>query len=326
MRVVIVAGSILPALHYGGTERVLWWLGRKLSQLGHEVTFLSAPGSRSDFANVQVFDPKRPLSGQLPPCDVVHLNGAWSEAPSQAHVLTLHGNMNVGDRLLPNTVFVSGDHARRHGGEVFVHHGLDVDAHPPPRLDAKKDHLIFLGKAAWRVKNVRGAIRITKRARRKLVVAGGYRFNRNMGLRITLDRHVSFMGMVDDERKRRLLSESRALINPVLWDEPFGLAMIEALYHGNPVIGTPFGSLPELVQPDVGFLSESESELTDAVRNLEVFHPSRCHEYVCDAFNSTRMTQDYVRLYERVVAGESLHASPLVTPSKPSVRRYGLSE
>jgi len=318
MRVVLVCDAVIPALRYGGTERVVWWLGRKLAELGHEVTFLSAPGSSSDFASVLTLDPKRALDDQLPSCDVVHLNGAWTHPPSQPYVCTLHGNAAPRKNLLANTVFVSEDHARRHAGRVFVHHGLDIDAHATPRLDAKGRHLIFLGKAAWRAKNVSGAIRIAKRAGRRLVVAGGYRFNRNMGLRITLDRHVTFRGMVDDAQKRSLLTESRALLNPVVWNEPFGLAMIEAMYHGNPVIGTPFGSLPEIVLPDVGFLSSSEAELADALDSVEEFDPQGCHDYVCDTFNSTRMTRDYLRLYERVIAGERLHEAALVTPDPQS--------
>jgi len=324
MRVVLVCDAIIPAPRYGGTERVLWWLGKKLTEMGHAVTYLSAPGSSSEFATVLEFDPQRLLDDQLPSCDVVHLNGAWAEPPSRPHVCTLHGNSTPGTNLIPNTVFVSDNHARRHGGRVFVHHGLDIDAHAEPRLDAKGHHLVFLGKAAWRVKNVRGAIRIAKRAGRRLVVAGGYRFNRNMGLRITLDRHVTFHGMVDDAQKRSLLATSRTLLNPVLWDEPFGLAMIEAMYYGNPVIGTPLGSLPEIVLPDVGFLSSSEVELVDALKDVEAFDPQRCHDYVCDAFNSTRMTRDYLRLYERVIAGEPLHEAAIVAPGSHSSKRYKL--
>ena len=61
-----------------------------------------------------------------------------------------------------------------------------------------------------------------------------------------------------------------ALLFPVKWHEPFGLALIESLYFGNPVFGTPFG--------------------------FERFDRRRCHEYACDRFSSTVMAKNYVDL------------------------------
>ncbi|MGA8890358.1 MAG: hypothetical protein WB493_02230, partial [Anaeromyxobacteraceae bacterium] len=60
MRIVLVSrGVTLPAVRYGGTERVMWWLGKELARRGHEVTFLVKGGS-SPFARVVPFDPRRP--------------------------------------------------------------------------------------------------------------------------------------------------------------------------------------------------------------------------------------------------------------------------
>ena len=56
------------------------------------------------------------------------------------------------------------------------------------------------------------------------------------------------------------------MIFPVRWHEPFGLAIVESLYFGCPVFGTPYGSLPEIVAPDVGVLSARASDLAEAVR------------------------------------------------------------
>jgi len=313
LRIVLTSGSRLPADKYGGTQRFIQWLGKKLVELGHDVTVLAPPGSWADFAHVLPYDPDEPLDPQLPDgCDLVHLHHAVDPLPDRPYLVTLHGNARPGTRLPPNTVFLTADHAERHGGRVFVYHGMDLDALGEPNFDGPKQHLIFLAKAAWRIKNVRGAIEISKRAHRKLAVAGGYRFNLNMGVHITLDRHVRFYGMVDDRQKEVLLNRSLALLFPVLWHEPFGLALIESLYFGNPVFGTPFGSLPEIVQPDVGVLSRSKSELVEALRHLEQFDRLRCHEYACDRFSSTRMAQDYLALYDKVLGGKSLHDSPPV--------------
>lgn len=52
MNITLVCGSLLPALRYGGTERVVWALGKELHRMGHRITFLAAPGSRHDACEV----------------------------------------------------------------------------------------------------------------------------------------------------------------------------------------------------------------------------------------------------------------------------------
>jgi len=39
MNITIVKDTILPVKHYGGTERVIWALGKELSAMGHQVHF-----------------------------------------------------------------------------------------------------------------------------------------------------------------------------------------------------------------------------------------------------------------------------------------------
>ncbi|NQY28269.1 MAG: hypothetical protein HRT69_02240 [Flavobacteriaceae bacterium] len=50
---------------------------------------------------------------------------------------------------------------------------------------------------------------------------------------------------------------------PVLWNKPFGLAIIESLYTGYPVFGPNYGSLPELIPENVGYTSNSMSEIAN---------------------------------------------------------------
>jgi hypothetical protein len=57
----------------------------------------------------------------------------------------------------------------------------------------QRDYSHFLGKAAWRVKNVQGAIDVIKRTRtEKLIVMGGSRLNFKMGFRLTLSSGIRF--------------------------------------------------------------------------------------------------------------------------------------
>lgn len=141
----------------------------------------------------------------------------------------------------------------------------------------------------------------------RLLVLGGTRLNFKMGFRLTLSPKVRFKGMVGGEEKIRYLHGSRGLIFPVRWHEPFGLAITESLYCGAPVFGTPYGSLPELVTPDVGFLTSSKEEMIRHIRDDYRYSPLRCHEYARDLFNSRVMAEGYISKYEKVMNGEWLN-------------------
>ena len=113
--------------------------------------------------------------------------------------------------------------------------------------------------------------------------------------------------MIGGERKLELLNYSRALIFPVLWHEPFGLAIIESLYFGCPVLGTKYGSLPELISDETGFLSNNQQELTEGFKNIDTYNRKICHEYAADIFNSQIMAKNYLLLYERILNGEKIN-------------------
>jgi len=302
MRIVLQCDGTLPALKYGGTERVVWGLARALTDLGHSVTLLAPAGSTSSFCQVQIYRPDRPIAQQVPDgTDLVHVQNAALPVETYPSISTLHGNAAPDAPRHPNTVYVSQDHARRHNGDCYVYNGLYWAEYAKPNLALPRSHVHFLGRAAWRIKSVRGAIRISRRAGHKLVVMGGTRLNITMGFRLTLARHVSFAGMVDDATKAKVMQASRGLLYPVLWNEPFGLAMIESLYYGAPVFGSARGSLPELIGPDVGTLSNNEADLVAALVDPDPKHPHTCHAYAAEQFCAARMAGDYLNVYEHVL-------------------------
>jgi glycosyltransferase involved in cell wall biosynthesis len=308
MNILIVNNSVIPALKYGGTERVIWWLGKELVRLGHDVTYLVAKDSYCPFAKVLNYDATIPLNQQIPKnIDVVHLNCGTNELPIKPYISTMHGNTNQQFKLNKNTVFVSKNHAERFGSNVYVHNGLDPEDYGKPSLSNKKNYIHFLGDAAWRVKNVKAAINIASKANIPLKVLGGVRFNINQGIRLTFDLNTSFYGMVGGFEKNKFLNESKGMIFPVRWHEPFGIAITESLYFGCPVFGTPYGSLTEIVKKEVGFLSVKTNELVDAIKNIDAYSPKVCNDYVTEYFTSKQMTLSYTRLYEKVLNGFTLN-------------------
>jgi hypothetical protein len=310
VHIVLVSKTSIPVYAYGGTERVIWDLGCALSQLGHHVTYLAAAGSTCPFAEVLHIDPMVDLRMQIPEgIDIVHFQFkpefSLDEDFTKPYVVTEHGNTSA-DNVLPlNSIFVSKNHAERHGSDQFVYNGLNWDAYGSVDFEARRQHHHFLGKASWRVKNVTGAIDVALAAGVELAVLGGTRLNLKRGFRFTWSSKIHFHGMVGGRDKSRLLNMSNGMIFPARWHEPFGLSVIESLYFGCPIFATPYGSLPELVCPEHGFLSASKAEMVSSIQH-QSFDMRACHQHAVKHFNAETMARGYLQKYEQVLAGERL--------------------
>ncbi len=307
MHITIVTGDKIPSIKYGGVQRVVWCLGKELHKRGHKVTFIAGKGSYCPFAEVVEINPDKDLKEQIPTnADIVHFNIPVPEGFTRPHLLTIHGN-GIPQNADKNLVFVSQNQANRFGSQSFVYNGLDWDEYGQVDLTLSRKRFHFLGKAAWKVKNLRGAIAVTKQIPGgELDVLGGHRLNLKMGFRFTWSPRIHFHGMVDDRLKKIIMQQSKGLIFPVTWHEPFGLAITESLYMGAPVFGTPYGSLPELVTPEVGFLTNHEQQMAEHIES-HTYSPKTCHEYARDLFNSSVMTDAYLKKYEAILNGESLN-------------------
>jgi glycosyltransferase involved in cell wall biosynthesis len=299
----------------------MWWLARELSGRGHEITFLAPKGSSCDFARVLEYNPEQDINKQIPEdIDLVHIHTRLDQKVTcKPFVTTIGGNGNLNEGYDQNSIFLTRNHAERHGAEAFVYNGLDTNDYGPVDFTKHRKHLHFLAKAAWQLKNVKGAIKLAAMSRHKLEVVGGSRLNIKMGFRLTLSMNVHFNGMQGGEKKLKVLRESKGLIFPVLWHEPFGIAIIESMYYGCPVFATPWGSLPEIVKPEMGHLSDSYSELAAHMKDLSIYKPKDIHEYTCDTFNARRMTDRYMYYYEQVLNGKPLNTKvPKCTFKEPT--------
>lgn len=93
MNITIVLGDKIPSIKYGGTQRVMWYLGKELNKRGHKVTFIAGKGSSCPFAKVIELDPSVNLNTQIPTdADIVHFNIPVPEGITKPHLLTIHGN------------------------------------------------------------------------------------------------------------------------------------------------------------------------------------------------------------------------------------------
>lgn len=311
MKIALVHNAVLPVHKYGGTERVIWDLAKELHRKGHEITFIVKRDSQISFGRKIAIESIKDINHGLPKdIDVVHFHSEIEGMKNlhKPYVFTMHGNVSKGVELDINTIFVSRNHAERYNSEAFVYNGLDWNEYQIPNLNNSRNCFHFLGKGAWRVKHLQGAIDLIKKTKsEKLKVLGGVRFNFNMGIRLTLTPRVHFFGMVDNITKSEIMNTSKGLIFPILWNEPFGLAIIESLYFGCPIFGTPYGSLKELVFDEVGFLSNKENDLLQAILQSHKYDRKICHQYAIENFNASIMAENYISFYKKVLDGESIN-------------------
>lgn len=296
MHVVVASHHRLPVEGYGGTQRVVVALVRGLAALGHRVTLIAQPGTKVREAAKVVEVPGRALSSSaadltphLPDnTDVVHAHFPLKRGPAGVPFCqTLHGNWKAGVALMPNTVFLSRDHAKRHGSTAFVYNGLDPADFLFRRVKEKWD--LFLGRL-HAAKGYHWAVDAAKRTGRRLIVAGGWR--------PSFTGAVKYVGEVDGKRKAVLLARARCLWMPAQWDEPFGLTTIEALFSGTPVLGTHRGALPEILTPAVGALADSLDEIIAAAEGIGSREPAACRAHAERHFTHRAMAEAYLRMYE----------------------------
>src|SRR6185437_4661796 len=113
---------------------------------------------------------------------------------------------------------------------------------------------------------------------------------------------IEYVGEIDLEERVRLLHGARALVNPLAWDEPFGLVMVEAMACGVPVIATPRASVPEIVVDGVtGWIAASVESMAAAVERCEQIDPRECRAVAELHYSPPRMVADYVEAFHGVM-------------------------
>ncbi len=298
MKILFQTSAILPVVKYGGTERVIYWLMKELSRKGHEVFLIGHPNSYVENIGVKLIPHPEGLTDwrKLIPkgIDIIHLSYRPVFELDCPLVITLHGNGQVGESFHPNTVFISKKHMEIHGGEFFVYNGIDLSEYPFQDRKRGWERFMFLAKARWKVKNLKDCVRAVRKNKKWLDVAGGTGFSFNS--------RIKYHGMVDDRKKGELFLHNDVLLWPVRWHEPFGIAMIEAMAMGLPVIGSTYGSLPEVISPEVGILCKNYSEFEKAVGLKEnLFNSEEIRSYVENKFSSSLMADNYLNIYEKVI-------------------------
>jgi glycosyltransferase involved in cell wall biosynthesis len=115
---------------------------------------------------------------------------------------------------------------------------------------------------------------------------------------------IEFLGEISDSDKGEFLGNATALLFPIDWPEPFGLAMIEAMANGTPVVAFRCGAVPEVVDDGVtGLVVDSVDAAVAAVPRALEFSRGRIRREFEKRFSAGRMARDYLAVYEGLCAG-----------------------
>ncbi len=113
---------------------------------------------------------------------------------------------------------------------------------------------------------------------------------------------VEYIGEIGDAQKSEFLGNALALMFTIDWPGPFGLAMIEALACGTPVIARPCGSVPEVIKPDVtGFVANEIDQLVAAVARIDSISRERCRLEFEERFTAQVMVDKYEAVYDHAL-------------------------
>lgn len=113
---------------------------------------------------------------------------------------------------------------------------------------------------------------------------------------------VTYSGGVGGKKKMKFISEAKALLFPITWSEPFGMAVIEALACGTPVIAMNKGAMPEIIEHGVnGFLANDEEEFEEYMSRVDEINPEDCRRSVEEKFSALTMAQSYIDRYQEVI-------------------------
>lgn len=328
-----------PPREAGEVELFVSELARELANLGHQPTVFATGDSTCAGARRCLFDAAVAPPDEL--ADLRHASAAWQQI-AREHFDVVH----VSDpsalpfsRFVPIPTVATIHHRRvdavahhyvsfpdvsfvavseRQAGlspdvpiRAVIHHGLDIDRYP---FGEGGPHVVFTGRATAD-RGVHLALEAARRVGVPLTLASDVGRNDRAMLEASVDAstrsRLHWQTNLGHYRRVELLRHAQALLFPIQREEPFGMAMIEAMLVGTPVIALARGSAPEVVEEGVtGFLVDNVDELTLRIRDVRMLDRRRCRERARERWNSARMARDYVEVYRDVVERWALDGAP----------------
>jgi glycosyltransferase involved in cell wall biosynthesis len=252
-------------------------------------------------------------------CDIIHdhsmIGPVYASALTDVPVVTtIHGPLNVElidiyRRIADRGPLIAISHAQLRADPGLsvagvIHHGVDVQDFPVG--EGKGDYCMYLGRMVAE-KGAHRAILAAREAGMPILLAGKMREPWETSyfeseIEPLLGDDAQYLGEVPYEDKLRMLSDAKATLFPIRWNEPFGLVMLESLACGTPVLAFAEGAAPEVVADGrTGYLCRDESEMADRLRTIADIDRAECRADVEVRFSTERMAGEHAELFQRVL-------------------------
>lgn len=249
---------------------------------------------------------------------------AFSRLVDTPMVTTIHGFSS--DRILPifrrydtHVAYVSISDADRHPDLSYartIHHGIGLADFPFDPVGG--EDLLFFGRV-HPDKGTADAIAAAKATGHRLRIAGIVQdkayFDEQVKPHLS-GGDIDHVGVVLGDARAAVLGSAKALLHLIGFDEPFGLSVVEALACGTPVIAYRRGSMAELIDDGVtGFLVDTFEEAINAIGRIGEIDRRACRRAVEERFSVERMADQYLALYQEIIAEKAVR---LIVTAKPS--------
>ncbi|WP_375558791.1 glycosyltransferase [Bernardetia sp. OM2101] len=330
----------VPPLLYGGIERIIDMLIAQYTKKGHEVLLfgneesvtsakLIPYPSKSSFGIKNILKNTLTVSKlltnkEMKNVDVVHSFGRLAYLtpilPTSIPILmsyqrepTISQIKKAVQLSKKNTLHFSGcseyiaSQIRPYAPSHAVFNGIPIEIYDFVEKVENDAPLVFLG----RVEHIKGthiAIEIAKKTRRKLIIAGnipkddeqtGY-FNSQIKSHLD-DTQIIYVGAVNDTQKNEILGKAAAFLMPILWNEPFGIVMAEAMACGTPVIGFGRGSVPEVVKHGInGYICQTLQQMIEAVEKIDSISRLEVRKDTESRFIADVISEQYLEIYKKI--------------------------
>lgn len=182
-----------------------------------------------------------------------------------------------------------------------------VDTHLFGFCQSPKDYFLSITTIGEH-KNPLAAILACKKAKQKLILAGKIRDQEYFQKKIKphIDgKKIQYRGEIGLKEKIQLYQNAKGFLFPTIWDEPFGLVMIESLSCGTPVIGFRNAAVPEvIIHKKTGFIVPKNNIklLAAALKNIGEINRQDCRMHAENNFSIEKMADAYESIIKKILS------------------------
>lgn len=337
MKIALISDPEIPVppLFYGGLERIIDMLIDGYDKLGHEVSLFANPEST---AKAKLF----PLTGKTctkpldilqnswfinktiltEDFDVIHSFGrliyltphlpvsipkvmSYGREPTIGQIKKAMRLAKKGSLAFTGCSHYISDQIAPYAPSFAIYNGVDMSKYKFRKEINEDAPLVFLGRIEP-IKGTKIAIEVAKKSGKKLIIAGNipeeHKNYFETEVKPFLNNSIEYVGPVNDQEKSELLSSAYAFLMPILWNEPFGMVMTEAMACGTPVIGFNRGSMPEVIKNGVnGFSCDTTEEMISLIPKILTLDREVVKNDTATRFAAEVIVEDYLNLYQKMI-------------------------